>query len=75
MKCKPECSNIRDKNAILVEAHLDSEWSQVGYIQKEKIRKMAAALKKNEIDSVRFNSIGFMFIPDFKMTGYISLEF
>lgn len=36
----------------------------MGYIQKEKIRKVTAAIKNNEIDNVRFKSIGFMFIPD-----------
>lgn len=64
MRVNPEPTNIRDKNAILVEAHLDGEWSRVGYIQKEKIRKVTAAIKNNEIDNVRFKSIGFMFIPD-----------
>ena len=30
MRVNPELMNIQDKNAILVEAHLDGEWSRVG---------------------------------------------
>ena len=37
------------------------EWATY---KKKKIRKVTAAIKNNEIDNVRFKSIGFMFIPD-----------
>ena len=64
LRVMPEPTNIRDKNAIVVEVQLDGEWCRIGYIQKEKIRKVTAAIKKNEIEKVEFKSIGFMFIPD-----------
>ena len=64
LRVNPEPTNIRDKNAITVEVQLDGTWHRIGYIQKEKLRKVTEALKKTEIDKVQFKSIGFMFIPD-----------
>ena len=60
----PEPTNIRDKNAVIVEAYVDNEWCRVGYIPKEKLRKVIVAIRNNEIQKVEFKFIGFMFIPD-----------
>jgi len=58
-----ELTNIRDKNAVIVEAYIDNDWYRIGYIPKEKSRKVVA-IKNNEIQKVEFKFIGFVFIPD-----------
>ena len=67
----PEPTNIRDKNPVIVEAYMDSEWSCVGYIPKEKLRKVVFAVRNNEIQKVEFKFTGFMFIPDLNDWLYI----
>ena len=64
LRVTPEPTNIRDKNAVIVEAYVDNEWCRVGYIPKEKLRKVIVAIRNNEIQKVEFKFIGFMFIPD-----------
>lgn len=59
-----ELTNIRDKNAVIVEAYIDNDWYRIGYIPKEKLRKVVVAIKNNEIQKVEFKFIGFVFIPD-----------
>jgi len=59
----PEPANIRDKNAVIVEAYIDNEWCHVGCIPKEKLRKAFVAIRNNEIQKVELKFIGFMFTP------------
>ena len=48
-----EPNNERDKNAIIVEAHLPScGWTRVGYMPK-----CTKALRQNEIKTVKFKNI------------------
>jgi len=59
----PEPANIRDKNAVIVEAYIDNEWCRVGCIPSEKLRKTFVAIRNNEIQKVELKFIGFMFTP------------
>ena len=64
LRVTPEPTNIRDKNAVIVEGFTDNEWSRIGYIPKEKLKKVVVAIRNNEIQKVEFKFIGFMFVPD-----------
>ena len=64
LRVTPEPTNIRDRNAVLVEAYLNNGWYRIGYIPKEKLRKVVVAVRKSEIQEVEFKFIGFMFVPD-----------
>lgn len=64
LRVTPEPNNIRDKNAVIVEACIDNDWDRIGYIPKEKLRKVVVGIRNNEIQKVAFKFIGFMFIPD-----------
>ena len=64
LQVTPEPNNIRDKNAVIVEACIDNDWDRIGYIPKEKFRKVVVGIRNNEIQKVAFKFIGFMFIPD-----------
>ncbi len=64
LKVSPEPSNSRDMNAVIVEANIDSCWSRIGYIPKEKLRKTVLAIRNNEIKKVELKFIGFMYVPD-----------
>ena len=58
-----EPTNIRDKNAVIVEAYLNNDWYRIGYIPKEKLRNVVVAVRNSEIQKVEFKFIGFMFVP------------
>ncbi|KAL9977762.1 hypothetical protein ACROYT_G015202 [Oculina patagonica] len=64
LRVSPEPGNPRDRNAVIVEANIDSSWSRVGYIPKEKLRKTVLAIRNNDIKKVEFKFIGFMYVPD-----------
>ena len=64
LRVTPEPNNIRDKNAVIVEAYLNNDWYHVGYIPNEKLRKVVVAVRNSEIQMVEFKFIGFMFVPD-----------
>ena len=64
LRVTPEPNNIRDKNAVIVEAYLNNDWYHVGYIPNEKLRKVVVAVRNSEIQKVEFKFIGFMFVPD-----------
>ena len=64
LRVTPEPTNIRDKNAVIVEAHINNDWYRIGYIPKEKLRKVVVAIGNSEIQKVEFKFIGFMFVPD-----------
>ena len=64
LRVSPEPTNIRDKNAVTVEAYVDTTWCRIGYIPKEKLKKTVVAIRSNEIQKVEFKFIGFMFVPD-----------
>ena len=64
LRVTPEPTNIRDKNAVIVEAYLNNDRYRIGYIPKEKLRKVVVAVRNSEIQKVEFKFIGFMFVPD-----------
>ena len=64
LRVTPEPTNIRDKNAVIVEAYLNNDWYCIGYIPQEKLRKVVVAVRNSEIQKVEFKFIGFMFVPD-----------
>ena len=64
LRVTPEPTNIRDKNAVIVEAYLNNDWYRIGYIPKEKLRKVVVAVSNSEIQKVEFKFIGFMFVTD-----------
>lgn len=44
-----EFNNIRDKNVVIVEVCIDNDWDRIGYIFKEKLRKVVVGIRNNEI--------------------------
>ena len=64
LRVTPEPTNIRDKNAVIVEAYLNNDWYCIGYIPQEKLRKVVVAVRNSEIQKVEFKFIGFMFVQD-----------
>ena len=64
LRVTPEPTNIRDKNAVIVEAYINNDWYRIGYILKENLRKVFVAVRNSEIQKVEFKFIGFMFGPD-----------
>ena len=64
VRVTPEPTNIRDKNAVMVEANINNDWYRIRYITKEKLRKVVVAVRNSEIQKVEFMFIGFVFVPD-----------
>ena len=60
LRVTPEPTNIRDNNAVIVEAYLNNDWYRIGYIPKEKLRKVVVAVRNSEIQKVEFKLIGFV---------------
>ena len=59
-----EPTNPRDKNAMIVESFIANKWQRVGYIPRQKIKKLKTAMLGNEIQSVQFKFISHKYIPD-----------
>lgn len=64
LRVTPEPTNIRDRNAVIVETYLNNGWYRIGYVPKEKLRKVVVVVRNSEIQKVEFKFIGFMFVPD-----------
>lgn len=62
LRVKTEPENIRDSNAIIVEAQLNSQWDRIGYIPKEKVPKFTSAMRNNELQDVKFKNIKCQYI-------------
>ena len=53
----PEPENIRDCNALIIQAKVDGQWDRIGYIPKEKVPKFTAAIRQHELKEIRFKNI------------------
>ena len=58
LRVMPEPTNIRDKNAIVVEVQLDGEWCRIGYIQKEKSGKLLQLSRKMKLRKWNSSQLG-----------------
>ena len=45
--------NTRDKNAVIVEAYLNNDWYRIGYILKDKFRKVVVAVRNSQDSPLR----------------------
>ena len=52
-----EPENIKDCNALIIQAKVDIQWDRIGYIPKEKVPKFTAAIRQNEVKEIRFKNI------------------
>lgn len=57
----PETDNIRDCNALIIQAKVESQWGRIGYIPKEKVPKFTAAIR-NELKYIKFRNIKCQFV-------------
>ena len=48
LRVRPELENMRDCNALIIQAKVDEQWDRIGYIPKEKVPKFTAAIRQNE---------------------------
>ena len=64
LRVLPEPDNLRDCNAVIIQAKVGSrsQWDRIGYIPKEKLPKFTAAIRNNEIKYVKFRNIKCQFI-------------
>ena len=62
LRILPEPDNLRDCNALIIQAKVGSQWDRIGYIPKEKLPKFTAAIRNNEIKYVKFRNIKCQFI-------------
>ena len=52
-----EPDNIRDCNAIIVQAKVNSQWNRIRYVPKEKVPKFTSAVRNNELRLMKFKNI------------------
>ncbi len=57
LRVLPEPDNVRDCNALIIQAKVNDQWDRIGYIPKEKVPKFTAAIRQNELRDVRFKNI------------------
>lgn len=57
LRVLPEPDNVRDCNALLIQAKVDCQWDRIGYIPREKVRKFTSAIRHNELRDVKFKNI------------------
>ena len=57
LRALPEPKNIRDSNAHIIQALVDSQWNRIANIPKEKVPKFTVAVRNNEIQDVKFKNI------------------
>ena len=62
LRVLPEPDNLRDYNALIIQAKVGSQWERIGYIPKEKLPKFTAAIRNNEIKYVKLRNIKCQFI-------------
>ena len=64
--------NLKDENAIVVQAEIEGKWHPVGYIPGKKVAKAMDALEKKELTSIKFKSIEWKYIYGLGEFRYIS---
>ena len=57
VRLNPEPHNVKDSKAIAFQCELDGKWIRIGYVVKELLGKVHAALSDKNIVSVRFSCI------------------
>ena len=57
-----EPDNLRDCNALIIQAKVGSQWDRIGYISKEKLPKFTATIRNNNLKYVKFRNIKCQFI-------------
>ena len=62
LRLQTEPDNIRDCNAIIVQAKVNLQWDSIGYIPKEKVPKFYSAMKNGEIQDAKFKNIKCQYI-------------
>lgn len=62
LRLQTEPDNIRDCNAIIVQAKVNLQWDRIGYIPKEKVPKFNSAMKNGEIQDAKFKNIKCQYI-------------
>ena len=60
VRLTPEPHNGFDSEAIAFQCNLDGQWKQIGYIVREALPEVHAALKDNSITDVKFSWIKYM---------------
>lgn len=68
LRVLPEPENMRDCNALIIQAKVDCQWDCIGYIPKEKVPKFTVAIRKNELQDVRFKNIRCQYVMSDKPT-------
>ena len=57
LRVLPEPDNVRDKNALIIQAKVNDQWDRIGYIPKEQVRKFTVAIRNNEVKIIKFKNI------------------
>ena len=57
LRALPEPDNVRDKNALIIQAKVNDQWDRIGYIPKEQVRKCTVAIRNNEVKIIKFKNI------------------
>ena len=57
LRALPEPDNVRDKNALIIQAKVNDQWDRIGYIPKEQVRKFTVAIRNNEVKIIKFKNI------------------
>ena len=53
----PELENMRDCNALIIQAKVDEQWDRIGYIPNVKVPKFTVAIRQNKLKEIRFKNI------------------
>ena len=67
-----EPTNVKDENAIVVQAELQQVYQPVGYIPCDKVKKAMDALIKQEVRTVTFKTIEWKYIYGLGEFRYVS---
>ena len=67
VRLNPEPHNVKDSKAIAFQCELDGKWIRIGYVIKELLDKVHAALSDKKIVNVRFSWI--KYITDWRRSG------
>jgi len=62
LRLQTEPDNIRDCNAIIVQAKVNLQWDRIGYIPKEKVPKFNSAMTNGELQDAKFKNIKCQYI-------------
>ena len=63
--------NVRDENAIVVQALFDNMWQSLGYVPKQKLPKVTRAIQAGEVQDVKLENVFRIFICDVKQYRYV----